>query len=78
MATELLLIKVLAVAVTVFDFVILIDGVKRDNLALTELSVCKPFSDDRTIRKNSSVCWWGDHPLNCWGEHPLSLLGGGS
>ena len=35
------MIKFLAVAVTVFDFVILIDGVKRDNLALMETSVCK-------------------------------------
>ena len=52
MANELLLIKFLAVAVTVFDFVILIDGVKRDNLALTETSVCKMFSDDCTIREN--------------------------
>ena len=52
MATELLLIKFLAVAVVVFDFVILIDGVKRDNLALLETSVGKTFSDDCTSRKN--------------------------
>ena len=33
MATELLLIKLLAIAVTVFDLVILIDGVVRDDFA---------------------------------------------
>ena len=52
MAAELLLIKFLAVAVTVFDFVILIDGVKKDNLTLMEISVCKTFSDDCTSRVN--------------------------
>ena len=50
MLAELLLIKFLAVAVTVFDFVILIDGMKRDNLALMETPVCKTFSDDCTSR----------------------------
>ena len=57
MAAELPVIKFLAVAVSVFDFVILIDGVKRNNFALMESSVCKPFSDDRTIWENSSVRW---------------------
>ena len=78
MAAELPLIKFLAVAVTVFDFVILIGVVKRDNFALMKPSVCKPFSDDRTIGENSSVCWWGGHSLNQWGGHPLLSLGGGS
>ena len=52
MVAELLLIKFLAVAVTVFDFVILFDGVIRDNLALMETSVCKTFLDDCTSRVN--------------------------
>ena len=52
MAAELLLIKFLAVAVTVFDFLILIDGVRRDNLAFMETSVCKTFLDDCTSRVN--------------------------
>ena len=78
MAAVLMLIKFLAAIVTVFDFVILIHGVKRDNLDLMEPSVCKTFSDDCTRRKNSIVCWWDGHPLNCWRGHPLLLLGGGS
>ena len=88
MAAELLLIKFIAVAVMVFDFVILIDGVKRDNLALMESSVGKTFSDDCTNRKNKRRwwrsfgaavmgCWWGGHPLNSGRGHPLSLRGGG-
>ena len=77
MAAELPLIKFFAVTVTVFDFVILIDGVKCDYFAFMESSACKPFTDDRTIWKNSNVCWWAGHPLNVWGGHPLSLLGGG-
>ena len=75
MASELMLIKFFAVAVTVFDFVILIDGVKQDNLVLMETSVCKTFSDDCTSRKNRRrwrwnfgaavlICCWGGHPLN--------------
>ena len=52
MTAELLLIRFLAVVVTVFDFVILIDSVKRYNLALMESSVGKPFLDDCTSRKN--------------------------
>ena len=51
MLAELLLIKFLAVAITVFDFIILIDGVKRDNLALVESFIGKTFSDDCTSRK---------------------------
>ena len=57
MAAELLLIQFLDVAVTVFDFVMLIDGVKRDNLALIELLVGKTFSDDCTSRKDRRG-WW--------------------
>ena len=76
MAAELPGIEFLAVAVKAFDFVILIDGVKRDNFPLIE-PVCKPFLDDRTIWENSSVCWWGGHLLNRWGGHLLSSLGGG-
>ena len=53
MAAKLPVIEFLAVAVTVFDFVILIDGVKRDNFALMESSVGKTFSNDCTSRKNS-------------------------
>ena len=79
MAAELLSIKFLAVAVTVFDFVILIDGIKRDNLARMETSVCTTLLDACTSRKNRSrrgytivaavlVCCWGGHPLNCRGS----------
>ena len=57
MAAELLLIKFLAVAVTAFDFVILIDGVKRYNLALMEFPVGKSFLDDCTSRKNWRRQW---------------------
>ena len=88
MAAKLLLIKFLAVVVTVFDFVILIEGVKRNNLALMELSVGKTFSNDCTSRENrrrwwcsfgAAVlgCWCGGHPLNSGRGHPLLLLGGG-
>ena len=88
-AAELLLIKFLAVAVTVFDFVILIDGVKRDNLTLMEFPVRKPFSDDCTSRKDRKRwwrsfgaavlgCWWDGHPLNSGRGHPLLSLGGGT
>ena len=52
MAAELLLFKFLAVAVPVFDFVILIDDVKRDNLAFIKLFVSKTFSDDCASRKH--------------------------
>ena len=73
----------------VFDFVILVDGVKRDNLALMEFPVHKPFSDDCTRRENRNRWWrsccavvfgcgWGGHPLNSEKRHPLSLLGGGT
>ena len=78
MTADFPLIKFFAVAITVFDFVILIGGVKRDYLAFMESSACKSFTDDCTIRGNSSVCWGAGHPLNWWGGHPLSLLGGGS
>ena len=88
MAAELLLIKFLAVAVTVLDFVILIDRVKRDNLALMEISVCKTFSYDCTSREHRRGwlcssdavhlgCCWSDHPLNSGRGHPLSTLEGG-
>ena len=59
MAAKLPLIKFFTVAVTVFDFVILIEGVKRDYLAFMESSACKPFMDDCTIWENSSVYWEG-------------------
>ena len=78
MAAELPLIKFFTVTVTVFDFVILVDGVKCDYLAFMESSACKPFTDDRTIQENGSLCCWAGHPLNSWGGHPLLLLGGGS
>ena len=52
MAVELLLIKSLAVAITVFDFVILIDDVKRDNPALMESFMGKMFLDNCDSRKN--------------------------
>ena len=68
MAAELPVIEFLAVTVTVFDFVNLIDGVERDNFALMELSVYKSFLDDRTIWEDSSVCWWGGHPLSLLGD----------
>ena len=79
MVAELPLIEffAVAVAVTVFDFVILVDGVKRDYFAFMESSVCNPFTDDHTIWENSNVCWEGDHPLNRRDGHPLSSLGGG-
>ena len=67
MAVELLLIKFLAVAVTVFDFEILIDGVKRDNLTLMESSVGKTFSNDCTSGKNRRRRWrsFGAALLGC-------------
>ena len=78
MAGELPVIKFFAVTVTVSDFVILIDGVKCDYFTFMESSAGKPFTDDRTILKNSSVWCCVGHSLNLWGDHPLSLLGGGS
>ena len=77
MATEMPLIKFFAVTVTVFDFVILVDGVKCDYFAFMESSACKPFTDDHTIRENGSLGCWAGHLLNSWGEHLLSSLGGG-
>ena len=77
----------------VFDLVILIDGVKRDNLAFMEFSVGKRFACDCTIREHSSGlwtggcalagavhsgCWCCDHPLNSGRGHPLSTLGVGT
>ena len=41
MAAELLLIKFLVIAITVFDLVILIDGVIRDGFAFVEFSIGK-------------------------------------
>ena len=78
MAAELPVIEFVTVAVTVFDFVILIDGVKRDYHAFMESSACKPFTDDCIIQEDSSVCWGVGHPLNWRGGHPLSSLGGGT
>ena len=75
MAAELPVTKFFAVTLTVFDFAILVDGVKSDDFGFMESPVCKPFLDDRTIWKNSSVCWGVGHPLNWWGGHPLALLG---
>ena len=49
MAAELLLIKLLAVAITVFDSVILIDGVVRDDFALVVFSIGKTLVYDCTI-----------------------------
>ena len=88
-AAELLLIKFLAVAITVFDFVILLEGVKRDNLALMEFSVGKRFSYDCTSRKFRRGwwvsggalylgCWRGGHPLYSRRGHPSSTMVGGS
>ena len=65
MAMELLWIKFLAVAITVFDFVLLIDGVKRYNLALMETSVGKPSSDDCTSRENRRK-WWRNFGVRFW------------
>ena len=59
MAVELPLIKFLAV-VTVFDFVILIDGVKRDNLALMEFSIGKTFSDNCISKEHRRGLWPGE------------------
>ena len=89
MVTELLLIKFLAVTVRLFDFVILIDGVKQDNFTLMEFSVGKTFSYDDTNRKYRREwwlgegalhlgCWWSGHPLNSGRGHSLSTLGGGT
>ena len=89
MATEFLLTKFFAVAVTVFHFVILIDGVKQDNLALMEIAVGKTFSYDGTSRKyRREGCsgggalhlgyWWCGHPLNSGRVYPLSMKGGGT
>ena len=89
MAAELLLIEFLAVAAMVFDFVILIDGVKRDNLALMEFSVGKTCSYDCTSREHRGGWWprggaldlgccWIGHPLNSGRGHPLWTLGGGT
>ena len=65
MAVELLLIKFLAVAVIVFDFVILIDGVKQDNLALV---VSKMFLYDGSSRKDRREGWSVGGVLHsgCW------------
>ena len=52
-------IKFLAVALTAFYLVILIDGVKRDNLAFVEFSVGKVFLYDCTSREHSSGLWTG-------------------
>ena len=88
MAPELLLIKFLAVAVTAFYLVILIDVVIRDDFAFVEFSVGKTFLYDCTNREHSSGlwsegavlsgCWWSGHPLNSGRGHPLSMLGGGA
>ena len=48
-AAELPLIECFAVANMVFDFVILIDGIKSDDFALMEPSACKPFTDNCVI-----------------------------
>ena len=66
MAAELPVIKFLAVAVTLFDFVMLIDCVKRDDFALIEPSACKSFTDDCTIWENCSACWGVDTLCRRW------------
>ena len=64
---ELLLVKFLAVTIMVFDFVILVDGVIRDNLALMKSSVGKTFLDDCTSRKYRRRWWrcFGAAVLGC-------------
>ena len=79
MAAELLLIKFLAVTDTVFNLLILIDGVKQENHTFVEFSVSKTYLYDCTSREHSrglwpggcalggavhSGCWWSGHPLN--------------
>ena len=86
MAAELLLIKLLAIVVTVFDLVILIDGVKRDDFALVEFTIGKKaLGYNRTIGEHSWLWWTGGvalagaghlhlgflyHPLNNGRRHP--------
>ena len=57
MAADFLLIKLLAVAVTVFDSVILIDGVIRDDFAFVEFTIGKTFACDRTIGEHCWLLW---------------------
>ena len=83
MATVLLLIKFLAVAVaiTVFDFVILIDGVKRDNFMIVPAGNTVVGCGLQSVRWGESVhsgCWWSGHPLNSGRGHLLLTLVGGT
>ena len=55
MAADLLFIKLLAVAVTVFDLVILIDGVIRGDFTFVEFTVDKTFAYDGTIREHGRL-----------------------
>ena len=89
-ALELLLIKLLAAAVTVFDLIILIDGVIRDDFAFVEFTFNKTFVYNRTIGEHG---WWSMisgvvlagaeqsslgfccQPLNSGRTHPLLMLG---
>ena len=89
MASELLLIKLLAVAVTVFDLVKLIDVIIRDDFAFMKFSISKMFEYDCTIGEHGWLLWTGGvalagaeqsglgllyHPLNSGRRHPLSTL----
>ena len=93
MAVELLLIILLAVAVTVFDLVILIDGVVRDAFVFVEFSFRKIFLYNCIIREHGSLlwtrgfalagavhsgCWFCGHPLNSGRGNPLPTLGVGT
>ena len=55
MAAELLLIKLLVVAVMVFDSVILTDGAIRDDFAFVEFPVGKIFLYDCTIKEHGRL-----------------------
>ena len=56
MAVELMLIKLLAIAVTVFDLVILIDVVIRDDVAFVKFSVAKYFCMNAPLGNTVVVC----------------------
>ena len=93
MAAELLLINFLTVAVTVFDLVILIDGVVRNDFSFVEFTINKAFAYNCTIREHGRLLWTGGvalagaehlgrgfccHLLNSGRRHPLSALGIGT
>ena len=80
----MLLIKFLAVVVMVFDLVILIDGVIRDDFDFVEFSVGKLFAHYCTIGDTVGYCGlvvlhWQVRSIWAWGFFAtLSTVGGGT